>query len=123
MSSVEIFSRHIKRLNMAFKYSYIAWFFLFSGANLCENAHITIRCYENKTLHIIYANYGRLNPTQCGFHNTTNCGAANSTAVIKNICEGRVSCEIIASYSVFGDPCPYVPKYLDVTYECSSSGE
>ena len=99
---------------------------------LCENDHDTFTCDVdmNETMRIIYANYGRLSLDICvppgGInypHNVTDCRAANSTEILQAKCDCRVSCEFHADASTFGgDPCPYVHKYLEVTYACIGSG-
>ena len=36
-------------------------------------------------------------------------------------CEGKSSCQVEASNSVFGDPCVGIVKYLTATWECVST--
>ena len=102
---------------------------------LCEDKYDTFTCDEetNETLHVMYANYGRLSldiwipepPTKLDYpYNITDCRAPNSTEILQAKCDGRVSCEFDAARNKFGekDPCPYVYKYLEVRYECTSGG-
>ena len=39
---------------------------------------------------------------------------------MKNICNGKKSCEIEAKNKVFGDTCGGTYKYLEVVFECKS---
>ena len=99
---------------------------------LCENSYETFTCdvNMNETMHVIYATYGRLSLDICvpsgGInypYNVTDCRAANSTEILQAKCDGRVSCEFHAAASKFGeDPCPYVHRYLEVTYACIQPG-
>ena len=36
-------------------------------------------------------------------------------------CEGKNSCAVEASNSIFGDPCGGVVKYLTATWECTAA--
>ena len=103
---------------------------------LCENGYDTFTCdaETNETMRIIYANYGRLSLDICVPeppstatleypYNVTDCRAANSTEILQAKCDGRVSCEFHAAASKFGgDPCPYIHRYLEVTYACIQPG-
>lgn len=33
-------------------------------------------------------------------------------------CNNQQKCTVDVSNNLFGDPCPYVPKYLEVNYTC-----
>ena len=81
----------------------------------------------NKTIHILDANYGRLSLDLCvppgGIgYNITDCRYPDSTEILRNKCDGRVSCELNATTDEFGEDCRGVYKYLGVTYECVQSG-
>ena len=49
---------------------------------------------------------------------TTQCQAADSLSVIGNKCNGRNSCIIEASNTVFGNPCEGTSKYAEIFYTC-----
>ena len=103
-----------------------------SDVELCQDESETYRCdvIPNTTMHIVYANYGRLSLNICvpadGInypYNVTDCQAANSTEILQAKCDGEVDCQFLATNGEFGyDPCRNVSKYLQVTYECIQSG-
>ena len=47
----------------------------------------------------------------------------SATGIIKKSCNGRRSCSLYASNSVFGDPCVGTYKYIWVHYRCTRSGK
>uniref|UniRef100_A0A671S5W8 SUEL-type lectin domain-containing protein n=1 Tax=Sinocyclocheilus anshuiensis TaxID=1608454 RepID=A0A671S5W8_9TELE len=50
----------------------------------------------------------------------TDCYTLNSQTVVTSVCEGKNSCSILASNSVFSDPCVGTIKYLYISYSCVS---
>lgn len=52
-----------------------------------------------------------------------NCKASGSLNIIRTTCEGKQSCSIKASNSVFGDLCKGVAKYVFLNYSCITAGE
>ncbi|KAJ7365555.1 hypothetical protein OS493_005668 [Desmophyllum pertusum] len=90
---------------------------------LCEWDRQDISCPSGKTIRVLEASYGRHDTTTC--HNfsatDTNCHAEGSLAAVQNICDNNARCQLFSDNSVFGDPCPGVRKYLEVTYYCASS--
>ncbi|PWS21599.1 hypothetical protein DKP78_22740, partial [Enterococcus faecium] len=68
------------------------------------------------------ANYGRIDATTCpnGPIKTTSCAASNSLAIMSSRCDGKTSCSVRASNSIFTDPCFGTFKYLNVSYSCLS---
>uniref|UniRef100_A0A3P9DNZ7 SUEL-type lectin domain-containing protein n=1 Tax=Maylandia zebra TaxID=106582 RepID=A0A3P9DNZ7_9CICH len=75
--------------------------------------------------HIIavhWANYGRRDTTTCSYQRPEceiqNARCINPTSKVADSCNGKRSCIIEASNSVFGDPCPGTYKYLEVAYDC-----
>lgn len=50
---------------------------------------------------------------------TTNCASRTSTDKVKQKCNGRRNCNMMASNSEMGgDPCEGTSKYLSVKYTC-----
>ena len=87
----------------------------------CERTAMDIACEGRKEIHIVYANYGRLDMTTCIHRamSNTDCRADTSLAVVKEECEGSSSCTVTPSNTIFGDPCGGTYKYLEVQYTCS----
>ncbi|XP_078677821.1 uncharacterized protein LOC144914140 [Branchiostoma floridae x Branchiostoma belcheri] len=50
---------------------------------------------------------------------TTRCRSPNGLTQVRTLCQGKSSCSVRASDSVFGDPCPGSSKYLAVKYACT----
>eukprot|EP00058_Branchiostoma_floridae_P013250 XP_002598738.1 hypothetical protein BRAFLDRAFT_95854 [Branchiostoma floridae] len=90
------------------------------SASACEHQTVTLRCSTGQRLNIVSALYGRTTRAFCpsGPIRTTNCRSANSLARVRTSCQGKSSCSVAASNSVFGDPCYGTFKYLDVKYTC-----
>ena len=44
-----------------------------------------------------------------------------STAIVRDICQGKNNCKLYADNTIFGDPCSELSKYLYVTYFCLPS--
>lgn len=55
---------------------------------------------------------------RCGNNPVTNCGACGALEHVNGLCGLEFDCQLVASNSVFGDPCPGVRKYLEITYDC-----
>ncbi|XP_042560305.1 L-rhamnose-binding lectin CSL3-like [Clupea harengus] len=78
----------------------------------------------SNVIHIHKANYGRTDKTTCSSGrpanqlSNTNCYAATTLPIIRNRCEGRTTCLLKASNSIFSDPCFGTYKYLDISYSC-----
>ncbi|XP_071947195.1 L-rhamnose-binding lectin ELEL-1-like [Antedon mediterranea] len=90
---------------------------------VCEHDTVKINCGNHK-INVLCAAYGRSVPysTRCAYSTTTppdlSCIAQTSISKVNQLCDGKSSCSVYASNSVFGDPCVYTYKYLQVTYEC-----
>jgi len=56
---------------------------------------------------------------RCGHNKATGCVSPTSSDIIRRRCQGRTSCRLRASNSVFGNPCRGVVKYIEIKYECS----
>lgn len=99
----------------------------FSGptkVTLCENSQRTITCPPGSNLRIFSAFFGRSNRKVCrGTIRTLRCSSKNALAKARGLCDGRQSCNVRASVSVFGDPCRGTSKYLEVSYACQSKSE
>uniref|UniRef100_A0A667YT86 SUEL-type lectin domain-containing protein n=1 Tax=Myripristis murdjan TaxID=586833 RepID=A0A667YT86_9TELE len=63
--------------------------------------------------------YGRRDQTTCSYkHHHQNVYCSRPTNKVAESCNGKNSCTIYASNSVFGDPCRRVYKYLELAYTC-----
>ncbi|KAG5282846.1 hypothetical protein AALO_G00035300 [Alosa alosa] len=80
---------------------------------------INLTC-ETGQIVVYAANYGRTDATTCpgGPIQTTNCAASNSLSIMENRCDGKTSCSVQASNSIFTDPCIDTFKYLNISYSC-----
>merc|ERR1712038_761293 len=79
---------------------------------------IPIQCEDGKVIKVRSANYGRTYPSTCGQSSETSCYAPQSMSIVSQNCDGKQSCILRASNSIFGDPCFGVEKYLEVAYRC-----
>lgn len=79
-----------------------------------EHATAVLQCFGSGVISsIAFASFGT--PAgACWNHQLGSCNAANSTAIVANLCLGKSSCSIEASSTLFGDPCFDVPKQLAV---------
>lgn len=86
---------------------------------LCGNKKRTISCPAGSNIRVFTAFYGRSNRKTCrGVVRTLRCSAKNALAKIRGQCDGRRSCSVYASHTVFGDPCRGTSKYLELSYAC-----
>ncbi|XP_077866013.1 uncharacterized protein LOC144353309 [Saccoglossus kowalevskii] len=88
---------------------------------VCEHQLLEIKCRHGR-LNIVWANYGRTAGGEICPHtaiNTTKCRAKSSLDVVYDQCDGQKSCAIMASNTIFGDPCYGTFKYLQVKYTCT----
>lgn len=82
---------------------------------------VELQCEDGYKIESIeFASYGTPQGT-CQAYSTGNCHATNSSAILSKVCEGRNSCKIEVSNSVFGDPCPRTVKTLAVKAKCKPS--
>ncbi|XP_021940476.1 latrophilin Cirl isoform X4 [Zootermopsis nevadensis] len=88
----------------------------------CEGKTLKIECNDGELIHLIRANYGRFSITICNDHGNTdwsvNCMSPKSLRVLHSRCSQQQNCSILASTSLFGDPCPGTLKYLEAHYQC-----
>ncbi|XP_077863043.1 L-rhamnose-binding lectin CSL3-like [Saccoglossus kowalevskii] len=91
---------------------------------VCEHQTLHLEC-DCGFIHILSANYGRKDGVTCGGPiKTTNCSATTSYNIVYDVCDGEISCDVVAENGVFGDPCVGTFKYLEVKYHCNQiSGE
>uniref|UniRef100_A0A668U812 SUEL-type lectin domain-containing protein n=1 Tax=Oreochromis aureus TaxID=47969 RepID=A0A668U812_OREAU len=80
----------------------------------CEGFQANLQC----------AHYGRHDKTTCSAGRPASqlqvvtCSSQSSTDVVAKSCNGKKSCTIPATNSVFGDPCVGTYKYMQVVYTC-----
>ncbi|XP_046870112.1 L-rhamnose-binding lectin CSL2-like [Hypomesus transpacificus] len=91
---------------------------------ICEGQRTTLNC-GSSLINVVSANYGRTDSVTCisgrpaNQIKRTNCiSTARSLPLVVSICDRKKSCSLVASNSVFSDPCSGTYKYLDVTYTC-----
>ncbi|XP_060070844.1 L-rhamnose-binding lectin CSL3-like [Ylistrum balloti] len=86
----------------------------------CEGKTMTIKCDAGKTIKITSALYGRKSRFVCLHFKMWNvkCESKSSMVKVREACDGRDTCVLAASNSVFGDPCRGTYKYLTVQYTC-----
>ncbi|XP_019646140.1 PREDICTED: macrophage mannose receptor 1-like [Branchiostoma belcheri] len=87
---------------------------------VCEHQTLTTSCPAGRQINIVSALYGRTSRAVCPSSQiyTTNCRSPNSLVWVRGKCQGRSSCSVRASNSVFGDPCRGTVKYLEVRFTC-----
>uniref|UniRef100_A0A4W4E1A1 SUEL-type lectin domain-containing protein n=1 Tax=Electrophorus electricus TaxID=8005 RepID=A0A4W4E1A1_ELEEL len=89
----------------------------------CEGDNAVLTCGAG-VLNIHNANYGRTDSTACSTGrpssqtSKTDCYATNTLTEVTNRCEGKSSCVVPATNSVFSDPCYGTYKYLSIKYSC-----
>ncbi|XP_043103356.1 L-rhamnose-binding lectin CSL3-like [Puntigrus tetrazona] len=112
-----------------YKYLAISYFCIPSEVRsnlVCEHETSVLTCDEGTVIHIQSANYGRTDGSTCSTGRPasqiakTDCYALNSHSVVASGCEGKDSCSVSASNSVFSDPCVGTFKYLYISYSCVS---
>ncbi|KAK2898124.1 hypothetical protein Q8A73_014504 [Channa argus] len=93
----------------------------------CEGSVLNLQCDKGKVLYIHSADYGRHDQTTCSYQRPAgqvqNVQCSRASNIVAQSCNGRNSCTVSASNSVFGDPCVGTYKYLEVAYICYFSSE
>ncbi|XP_063319852.1 L-rhamnose-binding lectin CSL3-like [Pelmatolapia mariae] len=90
----------------------------------CEGSQTNLQCEKGQVLVIHGADYGRHDKTTCSAGRPASqlqvvqCSSQTSTDVVAKSCNGKSSCTLSSSNSVFGDPCVGTYKYLEVVYTC-----
>nr|XP_022290934.1 uncharacterized protein LOC111102473 [Crassostrea virginica] len=87
---------------------------------LCADQKGFIHCEKGTKIRVKSAIYGRTDNKVCpgGNTNTRTCRSLTSEMKVKWNCNGYRTCHLHASNQIFGNPCKYVSKYLQVTYGC-----
>lgn len=87
---------------------------------ICDHNTATLSCNAGYSIQIRSVNYGRTSTLVCNRNPTINCySSGRTTGYIANACNGKNICRLTAEASIIGeDPCPNVPKYLDLQYDC-----
>ncbi|XP_016517429.1 L-rhamnose-binding lectin CSL3-like [Poecilia formosa] len=96
----------------------------FSFLVTCEGSVSHIHC-EKGVIFMISATYGRSDRMTCSDgipdDQTKNTDCAMNVESVYDRCNGKSECSVLASSSVFGDPCVGTYKYLEVLYFCLTS--
>lgn len=94
----------------------------YDTAYACEGKTLRIECKDGELINLIRANYGRFSITICNDHGNTewsvNCMSPKSLRVLHARCSQQQNCSILASTSLFGEPCAGTLKYLEAHYQC-----
>lgn len=90
---------------------------------LCADQKGFIRCENGLKIKIVSANYGRTDDQVCpgGKTDRLTCRSKSSEIKVKWMCNGYAICHLHANDGHFGDPCPYIAKYLEFSYRCVKS--
>merc|ERR1712241_727857 len=90
-----------------------------------EGSKMELYCEGDKVISVLRANYGRISNSVCGDNRgqdwSTRCIQPRTLREVTSRCSSHSSglCSLEVSSSVFGDPCPNTPKYLEVVYTCT----
>ncbi|KAM4563929.1 L-rhamnose-binding lectin SML-like isoform 2-T2 [Odontesthes bonariensis] len=88
----------------------------------CEHSVAYLQCDQGQVIFVYGADYGRRDKSTCVYgrpeSQIENSVCSNPTVKVADSCNGKNSCIIKASNSVFGDPCVGTYKYLEVAYAC-----
>merc|ERR1719189_3086727 len=89
----------------------------------CQGSKLNLSCPSGFVIKIMRANYGRFSVAICNEEGITdwsvNCMAPRSLRILQDRCNLERECDISADSETFGlDPCPGVPKYLEVYFGC-----
>uniref|UniRef100_A0A3Q3WGG1 SUEL-type lectin domain-containing protein n=1 Tax=Mola mola TaxID=94237 RepID=A0A3Q3WGG1_MOLML len=89
---------------------------------ICEHSFAYLFCDEGQVIHVNGADYGRRDQTTCSSHRPAsqlqNVYCSSPAGNVGERCNGKNSCVVSVSNSVFGDPCVGTFKYLEVAYTC-----
>merc|ERR1719265_291970 len=85
---------------------------------------MSLSCAEG-VIRVLSSRYGRFDESTCAWAGNlaANCHAGGSLQNARQRCDGRASCNIYASYTIFGDPCSGISKGMVVSYGCVRSDD
>ena len=90
----------------------------------CEGTLVHLQCEEGQYISPVRANFGRFNAGICNPEGnkiwSTRCIQPTTLRQVNALCQGKSSCSIDVTSSVFGDPCPGTYKYIEVHYTCQA---
>ncbi|XP_005719931.1 L-rhamnose-binding lectin CSL2-like [Pundamilia nyererei] len=93
----------------------------------CDDSLANLQCDEGQVLLIHRADYGRHDATTCSFNRPAsqlqNVQCSKQINKVAESCNGKSSCTVKVSGSVFGEPCYGIYKYLEVAYSCHFADE
>uniref|UniRef100_A0A224XH89 Putative galactoside-binding lectin n=1 Tax=Panstrongylus lignarius TaxID=156445 RepID=A0A224XH89_9HEMI len=89
----------------------------------CEYEQFKVKCPPDHFIKIVNALYGKKNPLTCyrktNRQYTNKCGdSLTATDILASRCDNSNNCSVMAENKVFGDPCVFTYKYLEVDYLC-----
>lgn len=92
---------------------------------VCEHQTAALTCPQGMVIKITKNFYGRYSGDICNnvdkkYLNIPRggCRASSSLSKAQDVCNGRQTCNLRASNSVFGDPCVGTYKYMQVEWQC-----
>ena len=85
-----------------------------------ENSIATVSCPSGNISAITFASFGTpVGSCANGFEINPACNNVDSVSVVSSLCLGQQSCSVLASDTVFGDPCYGTVKALAIQVACS----
>jgi hypothetical protein len=120
VDEVQVYNKELSQAEITAVFSFVPKGASFVAGPTCEGARMEISCSERKLVSIKDASYGRTDGFTCPHSamSNQNCHATTSLDKVKAACDGKPSCSIDSSNSVFGDPCGGTYKYLTASYVC-----
>lgn len=101
----------------------------YDSVTICDGMMKQIKCPRNENIHVLQGFYGKWRNHDCkGQHldpdNLPTCSEdrRKTTAIARNICQGKNTCKLAADKSIYGQPCPENRAYLYVTFFCLAPG-
>ncbi|XP_072176985.1 L-rhamnose-binding lectin CSL3-like [Diadema setosum] len=96
--------------------------FIMQRKYVCQNRMLSLRCPNGRKLSVGYAAFGRRSSSICSTQTSMQIAPCRSSktasSIVRARCNGKTSCSLPASVSVFGNPCPGISKYLKVLAQC-----
>uniref|UniRef100_UPI003AAC1FC3 L-rhamnose-binding lectin CSL1-like n=1 Tax=Centroberyx gerrardi TaxID=166262 RepID=UPI003AAC1FC3 len=88
----------------------------------CEGSVAHLHCDQGQVINVHGADYGRHDRTTCSYQRPTaqiqNVYCSRVPSSVGESCNGKNTCTINVSNSVFRDPCVGTYKYLELAYTC-----